>query len=345
MVRVSPNWAAAAKRADDLVGEILARLDLSKDTILVTSDHGQIDTGGHGGNEAVELVEPLILAGVGIKPGNYPDTHMVDIAPTLAALLGANLPASTQGRTLVEMLNLPQAVLSGLPAAAAAQQTLLVNAYTQAIGQAVPASELPTDQQVSSFQAVLERAVTARQDAERLPRWLLLAACLLLAAIASSRFPRRTWVWVYAGALVSVALVHLRIRVLDGHAYSLAWVPGQIELVIYIASTTAAASLAGWLVTMLGLKAFRQGSLTAWQLSIAYLTAVSVLLIIPVGLSFAINGPVTTWTLPDLTTYFLAFVCLVQASVSALTGLLLAGLAALTARFTLQKMIPARNID
>ncbi|MDO8941642.1 MAG: hypothetical protein Q7U75_00585, partial [Desulfobacterales bacterium] len=201
-------------------------------------------------------------------------------------------------------------------------------------GQAVPAGQLPADNRVSSFQAILDRAVNARQASERLPRWLILAVCLLLAGFASSRFSRRTLVWVYAGALVSIGLVHLRIRVLDGHAYSLAWVTGQIELVLYIASTTAAACLIGWLVAMLGLKAFRQGSAAAGQLSLGYLTAVSLVLIIPVGVSFAMNGAVTTWTLPDLNTYFLAFICLVQASVSALTGLLLAGLAALIARFT-----------
>ena len=41
----SPNWAAAAKRSDDLLREIVGSLDLSKDTVLVTSDHGHLDRG------------------------------------------------------------------------------------------------------------------------------------------------------------------------------------------------------------------------------------------------------------------------------------------------------------
>jgi predicted AlkP superfamily pyrophosphatase or phosphodiesterase len=51
----SSNWAAAAQRADNLIAEIWSKLDLSKDTILVCSDHGQIDSGGHGGPESVVL--------------------------------------------------------------------------------------------------------------------------------------------------------------------------------------------------------------------------------------------------------------------------------------------------
>ena len=93
---VSPNWAAAARRADDLLAEILAKVDLSKDTVLVCSDHGQIDPGGHGGIEPVVLTEPFILAGVGVKPGSYGDIQMVDVAPDPGCAAGhqpAGLPA------------------------------------------------------------------------------------------------------------------------------------------------------------------------------------------------------------------------------------------------------------
>ena len=45
-----PRWNQAAQRADDLLAEILAAVDLEQDTLLVVSDHGQIDPGGHGGH-------------------------------------------------------------------------------------------------------------------------------------------------------------------------------------------------------------------------------------------------------------------------------------------------------
>lgn len=84
----SPNWNAAAIRSDDLLAQIVATLDLQKDTLLVISDHGQIDAGGHGGQDPIVLKEPFVLVGAGVKPGNYGDVNMVDVAPTLAALLG-----------------------------------------------------------------------------------------------------------------------------------------------------------------------------------------------------------------------------------------------------------------
>ena len=101
-----PRWNAAARRADDLLAEIAATLDLSKDTLFVASDHGQIDRGGHGGQDPITLVEPWVLAGAGVKPGSYGDVAQVDVAPTLAALLGVNIPASAQGRARTEMLAL-----------------------------------------------------------------------------------------------------------------------------------------------------------------------------------------------------------------------------------------------
>ena len=103
---VDPRWDAAARRADDLLAEIAATLDLSKDTLFVASDHGQIDRGGHGGQDPITLVEPWVLAGAGVQPGRYGDVEQVDVAPTLAALLGVNIPASAQGRVRTEMLAL-----------------------------------------------------------------------------------------------------------------------------------------------------------------------------------------------------------------------------------------------
>ena len=42
----------------------------------------------------------------GCKPGSYGDVQQVDVAPTLAVLLGAAIPATAQGRVLSEMLAL-----------------------------------------------------------------------------------------------------------------------------------------------------------------------------------------------------------------------------------------------
>ena len=94
---IDPRWDAAATRADELLGEIATTMDLTKDTLLVISDHGQIDYGGHGGQDPIVLMEPFVMVGKGVVPGKYGDVQMVDVAPTIAALLGTNIPAIEPG--------------------------------------------------------------------------------------------------------------------------------------------------------------------------------------------------------------------------------------------------------
>jgi len=331
---ISPNWAAAARRADDLLGEILARLDLTRDTVLVTSDHGQIDPGGHGGNDPITLLEPFILAGAAVKPGSYPDVQMVDVAPTLAALLGTRLPAAAQGQPRLEMLNLPAATLAALPAAITLQQTRLLEGYTLAIGRPLTASQLPQGADVASYQAVLDKEVAGRLYLERVPRGLGVALVMLLLIGLVTRSRPRGLPWILGGALLSLGLFHLRYAVLDGHVYSLSWVPSQMELVLYLAQTSAIAITGGWLLTVLGTGALRRGRAAAAGTTLSYLLVVFGLLAIPFGVSFTLNGLLPVWTLPELTSFYLGFLSLLQAMFSAVVGVLLAGLAALLARPT-----------
>ena len=134
---VDPRWDAAARRADDLLREIASTLDLSQDTLFVASDHGQIDRGGHGGQDPITLVAPWVLAGAGVQPGRYGDVEQVDVAPTLAALLGVNIPASAQGRVRTEMLALAPEQTAAIEQAATVQQGALAQAYARAIGRQV----------------------------------------------------------------------------------------------------------------------------------------------------------------------------------------------------------------
>ena len=151
-----PRWNEAASRSDALLQEIATHLDLTQDTLLVFSDHGQIDMGGHGGHDPVTLIEPFVAAGSGILPGKYPDIQMVDLAPTVAALLGTNIPASAQGRILTGMLRLTPGQIQTMNEIQSYQQVNLANAYTAAIGSPVILEPLETD--VDSAQAVMNEA-------------------------------------------------------------------------------------------------------------------------------------------------------------------------------------------
>lgn len=125
----SAPYAEAVRRADGHLAEIRAAVDLAATTLIVTSDHGHIDRGGHGGWEPVVKQVPLVLAGAGIRRGvRGGDVRQADIAPTMAALLGLSIPAHSQGRPLVEAL---QGETAGLARRWAEQQR---NLYSYVAG-------------------------------------------------------------------------------------------------------------------------------------------------------------------------------------------------------------------
>jgi len=330
----SPNWAAAASRADALLGEIVSKLDLSQDTLLVASDHGHIDPGGHGGIEPVVLNEPFVLAGKDVKPGQYGDVQMVDVAPTLASLLGTNLPASAQGQPLVEMLDLPPAITAELPKAIAAQQSGLLETYTLAIGRPIAAADIPHDAGVAAYQDLLQSAVDTRLYLERGSRWAAVGFLLLLVVGIITRIKRRVLAWTFGGAALSIALFHLRYAVIDGHPYSLSWIPGQTELILYVAVTAGLSVAVGWLVAMLGMRGFQGSPKEGVSSALGYLVAIFLLLALPFGVSFALNGLTITWTLPDFLSYFIAFLTLLQMLITAVIGLVLVGLTWIIVRVT-----------
>jgi hypothetical protein len=106
----SPAYRDAALIADRAVGRVLARVDLARDAVIVTADHGHTGRGGHGGIEPEVLAVPLIAAGAGIRPGTTAlDARLIDIAPTVSALLGLPAPGHGLGRTLTELLALDEA--------------------------------------------------------------------------------------------------------------------------------------------------------------------------------------------------------------------------------------------
>jgi len=105
----SPAYRDAAVIADRAVARSLARVDLTQDAIVVTADHGHTGRGGHGGVEPEVLAVPLVAAGAGIRPGaTVAGAELIDLAPTVAALLGLPAPGHGLGRTLTELLALDE---------------------------------------------------------------------------------------------------------------------------------------------------------------------------------------------------------------------------------------------
>jgi hypothetical protein len=67
------------------------------------------------------------------------------------------------------------------------------------------------------------------------------------------------------------------------------------------------------------------------------------LLALPILVSFAVNGLVVTWTLPEFYSSYLALLSLIQWIFVSAFGLLLAGAAALIARFVPRTNLPIKK--
>ena len=67
------------------------------------SDKGS-PRGGHGGTREIRV--PLLISGAGVRVGGVArNPALVDVAPTISAMLGVRTPAEAQGRSLEELLN------------------------------------------------------------------------------------------------------------------------------------------------------------------------------------------------------------------------------------------------
>jgi hypothetical protein len=324
----SPNWSAAARRSDDLLREIVATLDLGKDTVLVTSDHGHIDRGGHGGPEPILLLQPLVLAGAGIKPGTYGDTYQVDTGPTVAALLGANVPATAQGQARTEMLALASSSSQALTAAETEQKRTIAQAYGMAINEPVT-GEISSAEQATEAMAA---AKAARLNAERLPRLILGLLVLAAFVVALIRMRGRDLAWGLLAAVAYLVVFNFRYLVLSHRTYSLTTVTGAGELITYVLINTLLAFIIGWLVFAFGTRLFLRPAGEAVRSTLAWALLTVLITGLPALVSFVWNGPLIAWTMPEFWTFFLGFLATLQILFIALFGIIFAGVAAAVAR-------------
>jgi hypothetical protein len=329
---VSQAWDEAASRCDAYLAQIAATLDFSQDTLVVLSDHGHIAIGGHGGQDYEATVEPFLMVGAGVHSGGFEDILMVDVAPTLAALLGTNIPATAQGEVRTQMLELPESTLAALPAAVEAQQQQLVTAYTTAIDRPVVSSDLPTGDDVSVYQTLMSNVRNARLKSERLPRAVLALVILMFTSSLLSRRYRKEFSWLLSASFVYLAIFNIRYALIDHLTYSFSSVTGATDLVIYTCITAAIAFIPAWLIAALGLKLFKRDKKLAAESSMGLLLLTLYILALPVTYSYVLDGALPVWALPQFLPNFLMLISLVQMIPLAILGLLLTGVTALIAK-------------
>ncbi len=328
---LSPGWDAAALRADAMLAEIAAKLDFSRDHLLVISDHGQVDPGGHGGPEAEAVTEPFVLVGAHVVPGQYGDIQEVDVAPTVAVLLGTNILASAQGEPRSEMLSLDPQAAARLPGLVRSQQEQLVTRYTQAIGQPVAEDALAAAQNVSDFQRLLAQAQETRKTSERLPR-AVMAAVLWVGILILVR----PWRWigrrVWLAALLAFGIQYLRIAIDPSRTFSYSTLGGASDLIMLGVTGALPGLLLAGLVLALrkGWRSWtrRQAAEAALDLGLT----VGMLILLPLLAEFVLDGLLPTWTLPDFILHFFFVLSAIQILMTLLFAPLLAGAAAFLIR-------------
>jgi hypothetical protein len=321
-------WAQAATNVDGMIRQLAREMDFTKDTLMIVSDHGQIDAGGHGGPEAANLIEPFILVGAGVWPGYFGNMQMVDVAPTAAALLGVSLPASTQGRVLTWMLTLTYEGLTALPEAAEKQQKALYDRYAMMIGTSATLVEEETDP-VLKYEAGIERARENRLRGEIMGRSFLL--CVPLGAAVY-------FVWKYRGrkllermllfllyALVFTAIYMLVFQ----QTFSLSRVPSESVMILAILASSAVGFLVAWFVYAAWKGFLSQGITAIAENTLALAGVFMGLLSLFAAAHFVVNGTVVVWTLPEMNTAFFGLLSLLMILSLAVLGGLLAGGAAL----------------
>lgn len=110
--RYRASYLGMLRLIDDQIARLLAALDDERETVIIfVSDHGDyvgeygLQRKGAGMADALMRI-PLLFSGPGIEPGRHRDepVSMVDLLPTVCELVGADIPAGVQGRSLLPLL-------------------------------------------------------------------------------------------------------------------------------------------------------------------------------------------------------------------------------------------------
>ncbi len=321
-------WEIAAGAADAQIALLSGTLDLATDTLVVVSDHGHIGPGGHGGTEAAVMTEPLLVVGGPVTPGDYDDADQIDVAPTVATILGTRLPAASQGRPLTDML---RAEPPGLSAALTTQQQQLARAHADALGRPTD-YEAPDDDPVTATQAEMASRTAAAMLPGRLWRGAVALLVLGLAGVLSWRRRGRAQWRQLLGAVAFLAGFHACYALVLGRPYSLSWVEDTGGLVVTIAVATLAGLAASFAVVLSATRPWRLPPTDAATSVLSATTTIVLVAGLPAVLSLVVNGVASPYTLPEMHTTWFGFTAMLQIVVVVVGGLVIAGVVAAMAR-------------
>ncbi len=341
---LSDQAMQAVLRTDARLREIVKAMDLERACLIITADHGQTDAGGYGGDEEAVTEVPFVAVGAGITPGRVKAFDQADIAPTIATILGAPVPALCQGNVILDALEISAETRARARIAQAGQRAALAEAYLRAID-APPLSEaVKGDLEVASrsFEAGNYRAADqlalfslkgahremamARQSLifdQRLNRAPLgFLAILLPLPLVVHRTTRHRWRLLLCAALVP--LVYRGIHLGPERVNSFSDFPSFETLIGHILGrATVSVGLGGLLALAATLLSREFSPVRIWESLLTYGLLACCLMTVPVAISFVLNGLVLTWFVPEPWLLFMHIASLLRLSLTTLALLAL----------------------
>lgn len=311
------EYRQAVAVLDSTILSLLEGVDLTKTTLVVT---GALPTSPDGRHRLSDS-GLLIAAGPGVQPGMRGEASLVDVAPTVATLLGLPFPAQSTGRP-VEALLAPDGRLPDALAATYMQtrQTALQGALNHLGSPEILPAPPQAAADAPAYVASLERYVSQTDRYLRISSWqerimvpgiLLIVGLLYLIVLAFQPIARPVWAGALLYLIAVPALFYLTGRRYANLGGGLAdW--GRLALFRLAGISLIAAALAGgWTGYRLSRKGFKRGDYLALAGLHLHLLLV-VLTGIPLVVGWILLGGAPPVTLPSLPILALLLALLAQ---------------------------------
>lgn len=319
------SYTAAAAATDVRLKELVDTLDLGNATLVVMSDRGLDARGRDGGSEEIIAQAPLVMAGSGVTPNVQTRASAADIAPTLAALLGAPIPVEAQGAPIFEALQSnPQ-----LPLDSAKQLTTFYEQWSEATGQPRFAAELLQRRQTglaagdpasyqewkSELDVAVADAQGAKLSAERSARFpFVIGIALLLIAIAGIALSSRPWLPLIGAAFYFIAWYVVFLLVRDARFSLTMFRDGNPAPFLATAAQDSMLVLAGACIVVALSADGHDDAFDAIASVMSTLALITLIQIAQFVWFYWQWGDAFTWMLPESSSLVTAMVALTQAS-------------------------------
>ena len=304
----SEEYRDVVGRIDTDIARFVEQVQDERTTFVITSDHGHIPGGGHGGWEDDATRVPVIMVGRGVASQRDEMMRQIDIAPTVAGLMGLRVPTHSAGHVRVDtMVDSDRALVMGQKQYRASAERYLevINQQPYMIGGAREYVD------VDLFVEDAKSERLSRDRAARVPQALSLAGVAILALVSMGMASWRALVASLAGSGAYYLVYNFAYFIVHGHEWSLSAFNTEdlVEMFFNIRMAEAAvaglvaAGVAGIVYPLLRRRPRgpRRTYLGGWlALGPTTILAVQATLALQVAWFLWAWGADVTWRLPDL---------------------------------------------